>query len=273
MHYRQYLPSDALRNYVECYWVASLHRDDFGRQRLIPGGRVELIFNFGSPVSWMYDELGQSSHTLKNEFVVMGQRNKIYYASFEGAFNMAGIRFKPAGITAFTNIPVANLLNNLLDAEDVFGAGMKPWCDKICNAQTDEEKIHVFDKLLLSILRNEPAEWNAMQGIINSIRANNLENISAACYQTGWNYKKLERSFLKYAGYSPKQYMRIVRFNKALRKIDTNQESLTSIGFDCGYYDQAHFIKDCIHLAGTTPGKLQTGDQIITSFLIKHQAV
>lgn len=83
----------------------------------------------------------------------------------------------------------------------------------------------------------------------------------------------MERAFLKYVGYTPKHYYRIVRFNKALRQMHESKKSLTSICYDCDYYDQSHFIKDFRQFTGTTPKHFQTENNTIAGFLINHQTV
>ena len=233
-----------------------------------------MIFNFGSAISWMIDEHDVVTGVLKDDTCVMGQRNKIYYAAFAGPLHLMGVRFKPGGLAAFSDVPAMQLLNKLLVAEDVFGSSVKNWKEKILDEEDDDEKFLLLDTLLLSAFQKRPAEWKSMHAMIDSIRMiNDPISVSTICDQMGWNYKKIERSFLKYTGYAPKQYMRIIRFNKALRHIDRNRQSLTSTGFEFGYYDQAHFIKDFIQLTGTTPGRLQTGEHVIANLLVTHQPV
>lgn len=274
MYYRQYIPSAALSDFIECYWILRMPNPGCSRQRLIPGGRIEIIFNFGAAISWMISEDNQPAAILQNEVGVMGQRNRIYYASLNSPVDLIGIRLKSGAQNAFTDIPAADLLNKLLNAEDVFGVQVKSWNEKILTAKSEQEKFLALDELVFSALRHKNNDLGQMQSMLDCVRKMDEPlSIASLSHQSGWGYKKLERSFLKYTGYSPKQYMRIIRFNKALREIDRGLQSLTAIGFECGYYDQAHFIKDCIHLTGTTPGRLQTDEQVIANLLIKYQAV
>ena len=57
--------------------------------------------------------------------------------------------------------------------------------------------------------------------------------------------KQLERIFPAFVGLRPKQYLRIARFQKILQLRNSEHfENYTSLAYDCGYYDQAHFIHD-----------------------------
>ena len=70
-------------------------------------------------------------------------------------------------------------------------------------------------------------------------------------------------------GLSPKRLARIARFQRALRvledpSIESRRGAITAA--DCGYADQAHFVRDFRDLAGCPPGAhlLQRG--LMTEF-------
>jgi len=57
-------------------------------------------------------------------------------------------------------------------------------------------------------------------------------------------------------GLSPKEYSRNIRIAKArdsIKQLDNN--SLTNIAYDLGYYDQSHFINQFKKVRGITPRK------------------
>jgi len=58
-------------------------------------------------------------------------------------------------------------------------------------------------------------------------------------------------------GITPQKYFAVRRFNKSLELVRSSEESLTSIAFECGYYDQAHFIKEFKSYTGLTPGEVK----------------
>ena len=62
----------------------------------------------------------------------------------------------------------------------------------------------------------------------------------------------MERQFSKKIGFSPKFYARIVRFSHAMKMLRQNKGVFDVIE-DCGYTDQAHFIKEIRIFTGRTP--------------------
>jgi len=90
--------------------------------------------------------------------------------------------------------------------------------------------------------------------IIREMQQNPDPNsIRTIASQNNISSRYLSRLFLQYTGVTPKLYDKIHRFQQSLRLITENRYSLTSIAYDCGYFDQSHFIRDFKHFAGITP--------------------
>ncbi len=82
--------------------------------------------------------------------------------------------------------------------------------------------------------------------------------------ESGLSVRHFRRLCLERAGVSPKYLSRILRFRKAAEKIAgmraSGQGSLAQprwadFAAACGYYDQAHFIREFQVFAGCTPGR------------------
>ncbi|NLU92328.1 helix-turn-helix domain-containing protein [Chitinophaga sp. Ak27] len=272
-YYRQYYPSIQLADIIECYWVLRAPNSFMDvPDRLIPGGRVELIFNFGDPADWLIT--ADNPHgTRVSEPVIMGQRNQIFYVKSTGKIRMLGIRFKPGGLASFTNLPISDLLNMLLPAEQLLGKAVKSLEMRLSDYSDDDKQIQLLDAILKTELKNTPVDLLVVNQTIDMLR-NSRDDISidTICQQTGWYYKKLERIFLKNVGYTPKHYHKILRFNKAVRYMRTTN-TLTDVCHVCNYFDQAHFIRDFRLFTGTTPSQFKKEDNKIADFLIKYQSV
>lgn len=273
LSYTQYKPSKALFNYVECYWVFQASSIiESSLEKLIPGGRTEMIFNFGNPMQFLMTKDSLNGCTV-TDVHVMGQRSQIFYTKQNGHTNLLGVRFKPGGFSAFTKISAVALLNQVFPAEDILDIVVKGWKTRLQEKKINAERIYLLDQLMVTLIKDITKEWTDCNKVIDTIRNSNFISVSALCNEKGSYYKKLERDFLKYVGYTPKQYYKIVRFNKAIRQIQLNENSLTSICYDCYYYDQSHFIKDFRQFTGNTPKHFQVESNSITDLLIKHQVV
>ncbi|HMF12979.1 MAG TPA: helix-turn-helix domain-containing protein, partial [Gemmataceae bacterium] len=68
--------------------------------------------------------------------------------------------------------------------------------------------------------------------------------------------RQLERGFRHVIGTSPKVFARTVRFQEAQQRLLFDPDAdLTSLAYECGYFDQAHFIKDFKAFTGQTPSE------------------
>ena len=55
-------------------------------------------------------------------------------------------------------------------------------------------------------------------------------------------------------GISPKELTRVMRFNRAFNAINSGKPvDVQEIVFECGYYDQAHFINEFKRFTSLTP--------------------
>ena len=89
--------------------------------------------------------------------------------------------------------------------------------------------------------------------ITPQISVNELSSI--ACLSK----KQFERLFLSFVGINPKEYTRIVRFQKALAQMQHQagkEINQAQIAYTSGYADQSHFIREFKKLCGYTPVSL-----------------
>jgi len=66
----------------------------------------------------------------------------------------------------------------------------------------------------------------------------------------------LSREFNRYFGTSLGNYIRLIKLNKAFCLLTSNTFSMTEICYQCGFYDQSHFISNFKKIYKTTPIKL-----------------
>ncbi len=90
--------------------------------------------------------------------------------------------------------------------------------------------------------------------------------------ETGWSERHLRSQFLAEIGLTPKAAARVIRFDRARRRLQARTQgparltgpapaqaraggrwSLADLAADCGYYDQAHLDREFRALAGCPP--------------------
>jgi AraC-like DNA-binding protein len=84
-------------------------------------------------------------------------------------------------------------------------------------------------------------------------------DIASLVDTAGCSHKHLVGRFREEIGITPKVLARVLRFGEAVNRLKRAQGPvrLVDLAVDCGYYDQAHFDRDCRAFAGVTPTELR----------------
>lgn len=98
-----------------------------------------------------------------------------------------------------------------------------------------------------------------------------LDPIKSVAELSNQSVRHMQVHYKKYFGYTAKERRRYQRFLKAMTYIDSRHSiakpvDWSSIAFDCGYYDQSHFIRDFKHFLNLTPSQyLQSREYVCNS--------
>jgi AraC-like DNA-binding protein len=85
-------------------------------------------------------------------------------------------------------------------------------------------------------------------------RGPDATSVAAVTQRVGLSAKRFIERFKAEDGIKPKRYCRVHRFQRAITEMDrSRQVDWTSVALDCGYFDQAHFIRDFREFSGITP--------------------
>lgn len=242
-------PSAALAPYVRHYWM--LVSDDVGQaQRLIPTGCVELVFHRGHPLMRGGAAVPRVS--------ICGQTSAFSDLVPGGTVDMIAVVFRPFGARAFFGMPVNELSGLTVGAEELGIRTLKELEEQILYAADDGQCIRLIESFLLGRLQPfKPWNYDRMAvavGLINSCGGE--ISVSSLAGKVCLGNKQFMRLFNEYVGTGPKEFMRIVRFHKALYTLQTHPAMpFTVLAHECGYYDQAHLIRDFKQFSGYTPGE------------------
>jgi methylphosphotriester-DNA--protein-cysteine methyltransferase len=108
----------------------------------------------------------------------------------------------------------------------------------------------LLDKFISGFILNPCVEY-ALRAIVGQPEQTSLRELTE---RIGYSQKHFIGMFKRQVGLTPKRYLKIMRFQKAVQEIE-RQPALdwTLLAADCGFYDQAHFINDFKLFSGFTP--------------------
>jgi AraC-like DNA-binding protein len=192
------------------------------------------------------------------ETVVVGpqgsRRIQLYMPSEIHLFN---ILFQPAGLSRLTGIDMTSLVNEGITARDVLGKQATRLNDAVRLAPDFSSRVAAAERWIGSMLDGSPRPdsidvaskllWAARGGV----------RIDALVERSGLSARHFQRRFTRQIGLSPKAYARTIRFDTALSAHRlAPKRPWTEIVHEAGYFDQAHFVRECHALVGLAPSQL-----------------
>jgi AraC-like DNA-binding protein len=252
--FKFYEPSRVLAPFIKQYWTLDINKEDTPRkQTIIPNGLMEIMFHYGDMVEYI---LPNKTASIEYKGILCGQKSIFYDIYPTGKIGIFSAVLKPEGAMMFFDIPISEVYNKTLSIQDIFLKDGETLQDKILNCRTNEERIIVFESFLSKkIIEKKFYDFKRMAACLDKIiageaKANVAELAECACLST----KQFQRRFSEYIGILPKEYLRVIRFQNAIHKKYINPAlTLTNLSYDCGYYDQSHFIRDFKTFSGMTP--------------------
>ncbi len=254
MIYRELETHADLTPYVQLVWMMeSEHEDDHGpRSLIVPDGIVEIVFHYGDP--WITTVAGGKSVVQPRSFAISQMRKYIEIES-NGRTGFVSVRFYPWGAYHFFDRPVHSFLDDTVGTETLWPANHEELMEELHQATGGVEFADVVQRFLLDRLKEYHKDDTALDEAVKFIRSTGGElSIEEVGERVGLTRKQLERKFVSTVGTTPKIFARVSRFLNICHHLDRYRgRTLTRLAHECGYYDQAHFIREFKAFTGFTP--------------------
>ncbi len=271
MHYREIKPTLPLRRFVECFWALEAEfgengSSDNGRsavappERILPDGCVELILNFGDP----FFQHCESKRQLQPRNFIVGQMTGPILISPGGKVELLGIRFQPGGTRPFLAVPADEITDRVTDLGS-FSRQFERDLLQVCEqGATIADKIAAVDGFLCERVVKSEYDLRLIELATSIIAYRGFVSVDQLASDAGVSNRQLERRFLREVGIGPKLLARIVRFQQVFRAVEQCDSAWAAVAVECGYYDQAHLIRDFNQFAQQTPAVLFASQSSLT---------
>ena len=270
MRYSETHPLPPLNRIVECFWALESDRELFEAppERILPDGCVELILNFASP----FAQHNNGAEAIQPRNFIVGQMTKPILISPTGQIQLIGIRFHPGGTAPFFHLPMHELTNQVVELGSFARTLETKLAAATAGLQALADKVLALEKVLTKLLYESQTDFRLLRIAMKIVERAGMISIDRLADESGLSSRQLERRFLNEVGLGPKLLARILRFQQVFRAMDANEASWPTVALDCGYYDQAHLIKDFRQFAQQTPAVLFSESSTFTeSFTRKRR--
>ena len=224
-------------------------------ERVVPTENVQLMFHYKDPFTAL---LGENKPVIQPRSIISGLSDGYSDVSTHGETGVIFIAFRPAGACYFLGFSLAEIENRDFDMADLFGNEIKRIDELLFLSDTTGQKAKIIDDFLISRFSPIPAYDGLLinKGIEIIQTLGGQINAAALAERLATTSKSLERKFSEYVGKTPKQYGKLVRFQRILAAFGEDKRlDLTECAYRNGYFDQSHFIRDFRSYTGYAPGE------------------
>ena len=240
-------PSSLLSQYIKYYWVLKTNEVEPVMVQTIPSGCVHLVFHRG-------ENLNIQSKGLQPKNFIRGQFSTYGNLISEGNIDMIAVIFHPLGLNPFLQCSMSELYNQYIDVEDLENIELNHLRRSISDEQEIDTCIRLIELFFMQRLSDAACNYQRTQHAIRQIINQPQISVNALAENACLGYRQFKRVFTNYVGMSPKEYYRVVRFQRALYLLQKNPEmEFVDLTYSCGFYDPSHLAKDFKEFTGCSP--------------------
>jgi len=271
MQYQKFRPQELLSPFVECYftWESNGALEKELVVESPPTGFCSIVINCGSPYflqNKKYERLA-----VPQQFV-SGQAIYSYKLFLSDVIKMAGIVFKPAGLSTFWGLDSFEFTEERAELFTVLHQDyVRKYVDQIKQVDEGVEKVKLMEELLLHHYKLTKPEPDYIDKAANTIVEKwGMLHVQQLIKESCMSRRTFERRFFQKVGLSPKYYARIRRIGYVCSLfIGKKKVNWPEIFYEAGFYDQAHFIKDFEEFTGRTPQQYLNENVELANFVEK----
>lgn len=225
--------------------------------RLLPNGDTEILIDFHDTPQYIYDNESLKEIQACHHAWAAGVRTEPITIPAGNMSSMMVVSFKKGMSYPFYPFPVSEIADHVIDADLIWGDAFALVREQMLETRDIARRFTLMEDFLLGafgprLVANDCVAFAIGQMVSDPGRL----NIARMNQKIGYSQKHFTSIFKKAVGLTPKAYLRIMRFQKAVTSIERlspDEIDWAGMAHDCGYYDQPHFIHDFRHFSGFTP--------------------
>lgn len=248
---------EILKADVECIRVGAYDGESKLAINVCLNGLPGIVFqhhNGHSPIEHISTRFGRVSDT--PTLFVYGQMTEPGLMDYrQEAFSNIQVVLKPHALQTLMGLNASVLTNSVVDLGE-FSAGHLNM--QLMEARNDQQRVSLMIDFLVAKLRQTKSRDCLVEESLRMIHHNSpAMTVKHLLEHLNLSERQFEKRFTQTVGLTPYFYMRVKRFNEAIRLMKTRPfDKLTDVAYALNYYDQSHFIRDIKAFSGITPKDL-----------------
>jgi AraC-like DNA-binding protein len=253
MNYHIFPAPPMLQKYVRYFWSAENDGSGGMQQEIntIVDDSSGLIIQHHNGHSSFLDE---NKERIKIA-LAYGKRTSSTKTMSDMPFSATGANFTSQGIKMILGMDTMELTDTLVGLEDIQA---KYVVEKLMDQRDHMGRIRVLTSFITRQAKTAKEEDKLVQHCCATIKAGAFNMRIAHLANTyGISERQLERRFHQAIGLPPKLFMRMMKFQYALKRIaEGKSKNCCDIAYEFGYSDQSRLISDFKEFTNHTPRQL-----------------
>lgn len=253
MSHMVYQPAFPLRQYVDFIWRtenSGLVRPS--RQSIYPDGAMALVVHLKKPTATYF--IDANAHSIRVPLLA-GPYSRSFQIDPSQPTSVIGVHFRPGAARLFYRVAAHELHNVDIALGELDPAEADHLLNEICSAAGEQAQLHVMEEYLNRKLAQAPAIHPAVSYAIEQLSGSGgVCSVRRIQVDTGLSHTRFIQVFREHVGLTPKLFCRVRRFHGLIDRVQKGlRVNWAELAVDCGYFDQAHLIRDFRAFAGITP--------------------
>jgi AraC-like DNA-binding protein len=248
---------EILKNDVECFRIAEYTGKEGLAIKVSPSGVPGIVFQQNNGRSAIENIITHSGRTASpTPLFLYGSGTEPSVMHFKrGSSTTMQVILKPHALQSLLGINASALTDGWTELHE-FSA--KDLHVQLMEARNEQERMTLLTSFLLARFKQAKTRDTLVEESLRFIHTNiGSMHVKYVLDYLHISERQFERRFTQTVGISPHLYIRVKRFNEAIRLIKTRQfERLTDVAYALNFYDQSHFIRDIKAFTGITPKSL-----------------
>lgn len=247
MEYETYIPSDPLKPFIRSFAV----------QQTAAASTYSVLPDTGLVIGFQYTGRlfrvdGEESRALDTSGISGLTDHSRVFKNVAGTGTIL-VFFREAGVTPFFRQPLHELFRESVSLDNfMLRSELLSLEEQLAEAPGNPQRIARLEQFLVARMTNIEPDQLVLTALALIHKSKGNIRIKDLAQQLHTSPSPLEKRFRAAVGASPKKFASIVRLKHVLQQYPA-AGSLTELGYEAGFYDQAHFIKEFKAFTGDTP--------------------
>jgi AraC-like DNA-binding protein len=249
-------PVGALSQYVREHHGYRQRGVEPARHLGMPSPYLTVIFTLHEPLH-LAQHVDPSRPPGSFDAIVGGLHSSPAVVVHDGAQSGIQLELSPLGARAVLGVPAGELAGIDVEACDVLGRFGHRVHERVQDAADWPSRLAALDETLGERLSDERPPDEVCRAWTLLCRSGGTASVADLAREVGWSERQLRAQFAIEIGFSPKLAGRVIRFHRARhvlqRNVRAGRPNVAGVAAECGYFDQAHLIRDWQQFTGLSP--------------------